>query len=1487
MNSRKLSIFVSSPSDVAAERLATVHVVERLSREFAAWFTLEAVLWEQEPLRATGHFQTQIPDPSDADIVVMILWSRLGSRLPPDRFRGPIDGGIVTGTEWEFEAAAASYRARGRPDLLFYRKTAPVAVMLDDDAEVDRRQAQRHELDAFINRWFFTADSEFKAAFRPFDSTHAFEQMLEMHLRRLLRDRVSDGAAPESATAAPTWLQGSPFRGLEPFDLAHAAIFHGRARARCEIREALVARAAQAAQEGRGGAFLLVHGMSGVGKSSLVRAGLLPDLMVPGMVEQIGLFRHALMRPGGQPRGPLGALATALLSPSALPDLATLGWTDATIEDALRRAPDLLKAPIARALALAGEDVALMPGAQAKLALIVDQFEELFTDAVDAVPFADALACLAGSGSVWVIATMRSDHYHRLDALPVLATLASGPGQYHVLPPSAAELGQMVTAPAAAAGLRFEIDQTSGIGLDETLRAAAGDGSALPLLQFTLDQLFERRSAQGVLTFAAYRDLGGLEGALARRAEETFAALPEPARAALPGLARRLVTTADDADAPVTARRTPMSELPDGTPARDLADRFVAARLFVAEDGPEGPALRVAHEALLRHWPRLAALLLQDRAFLRVHGRITAAAERWDDEKRPADLLLPEGRGLAEAEELAAAAPDALSAGERAFIAASSAGATARRQRGVRRARLLAASFAAIALAAGAAGLLALRGEAAANAARDQTAAARDQAAGERDVALKAESVFLAALSLRTTNGGDPASGALLARAALPGDPTQPDRPIVPEARDALVRALADLGPQTGVIWHQGRDIAAGFLPDGSIVSTADGEPLRLSRAPDGQEIARFGEPGRRTQVWSSRDSRQLATLQDETLRLFSRSGSQPTATLPLARRGGVIVSVAVAGDFSRAAVFGVPHGLRVIDLPDGKTVAELGHADARLLFARLSPDGKRLAAIEPMGRTVLYDIERGTAFDVSEAAGQSLSLAYSSDGRLVAFGRRTGEIVVVDAATGTEVMRADGHEAPVGGLAFARQDDRLLSTARDGAARVWSVRDDARLGAVTGLGEAPVAALSPDGTRLAVAGSDHRVRLFAATGAPLAELGRHAAGVTALDWSPDGRQVLSGARDRSVRLWQPDRPAGAPLIGAAPPAERGPRQPLTLVGTTPDGRTYTVSGDNLLTIDAPDGQPDREAQLPSGAVLGVAFDPAGKQAIVRSLDWAVLVGGAGMIRLDAPAMLLGAGLTAGGRAITWDMQGSLRLWTAAGALAEIVTAVPATPAVAGLSPAGDRLWLRVGEQVTIRAADTLATVATLASPGFVTTAAFAGDRLATAAKDGALALWNARDGRPAGMLRPAGGPAIVSLDASADGHLLLAGDEAGLLTLFDTVGLRPVESHRAGGKPRNIAFAADGSSVAINGADGIWRVLALPAFTETLALPPQWQGQATVTPFAIAPDGRALVAPWTDGRLRRWPIDGSLAALIARADAAMPRRLDPAERRLLTFAYD
>ena len=678
---RQLQIFISSPGDVFEERAIAQRVIERLQSEYAGRVVLQPVLWEHEPLLASSTFQEQIIRPSETDVVVSILWSRLGTRLPKGFTRE--DGSRYdSGTEYEFEDAIAGFRKNGKPDLLVYRKTAPPSVRLDDERELLERLQQKKKLDEFVGRWFHDkAEGTLIAAFHAFDSPSDFESLLEAHLHKLIERKLPDtGAAAGEAPAV--WKRGSPFRGLHAFEFEHAPVFFGRTKAVSDILQGLRNQAAD------GRAFVLVLGMSGGGKSSVVRAGVLPMLTQPGVIEGVALWRRAIFRPGDTPGDLFTGLASALLRDHALPSLDPESEGPASLAQVLRDSPQsavmLIKSALDQGAAAQSRSASGGGKIRSRLALVIDQMEEMFTQegitAKGRKAFANTLDVLARCGCVWIVGTLRSDFYPRLTDLPVIGALKDGDGQYDLMPPIASEIGQMIRLPTRAAGLRFEEDFATSERLDDILRDAAAERpEILPLLQFTLEELYQRRTPNGTLALQAYRELGGVEGSLAQRAETVFQELPPEVQAALPKVLNALVSVEQDGHETIGRKRARWKDATNAE-VRKLLETFVAARLFVtelADDG--GVVVTVAHEALLWHWPRVSEWVDQNRENLRIRGRISVAAERWAGEQRPSDLLLPRGKPLGEAETLLEQDID-LNETEGAYIGASIAKAKRTRQ---------------------------------------------------------------------------------------------------------------------------------------------------------------------------------------------------------------------------------------------------------------------------------------------------------------------------------------------------------------------------------------------------------------------------------------------------------------------------------------------------------------------------------------------------------------------------------------------------------------------------------------------------------------------------------------------------------------------------------------------------------------------------------------------------------------------------------------
>lgn len=718
-----VSIFLSSPGDVAHERKIAREVIDQLNGEFAGALRLEAYFWEYEPFDFSKSFQAQIPNPADFDVVLCFLWSRLGSRLH-SASKLPDGSPAESGTEYEIaHALAGQQRRQGLPELhVWINRTIP--PFPPDPPEVhDERIGQWRALKQFIEQWTRdTKEGVFIGSFTDYKTLSEFEELIEVKLRKIIERRipeVDDHEATELLTR-PTWTLGSPFRGLEPFEFEHAAIFFGRTGAVGAALESL--RKTQVDKDDPRG-FLLMLGASGSGKSSLARAGLMPTLIEPGVIEGIGIWRRALMKPSDAGGDVFLGLAHALLAETALPELAGHGTTaERLAERFAEAAPGAVVEKIESGLLIVSErerarqqveiseliqkyrtedrsaDTEALQSRlrdltpqKACLALLIDQLDELFTGELppsSRSAFVETIAGLARSGCVLVLTTLRSDFYHRLAEYPVLLELAQGTASYHLAPPTLVEIGQIIRKPAQVAGLRFDAEPETRQALDESLRdAAAQDPQVLPLLEFALEELYLRQSKRddGLLRWQDFDSFNRLEGVIGHKADECLLLLPEDRqRLCLNAVfgkllslsaagrnepVRRIALYDDLLLNPYRKSESDPTELPG---ARAFVDSFIKARLLVAAQAEDGKcAVSVAHEALLRSWPRLKSWISSNREKLRIRNQIDRSQADWLSNGKDPSLLLPAGLPLNLGEKILKEAPELLSKGLEEYIASS------------------------------------------------------------------------------------------------------------------------------------------------------------------------------------------------------------------------------------------------------------------------------------------------------------------------------------------------------------------------------------------------------------------------------------------------------------------------------------------------------------------------------------------------------------------------------------------------------------------------------------------------------------------------------------------------------------------------------------------------------------------------------------------------------------------------------------------------
>jgi DNA-binding winged helix-turn-helix (wHTH) protein/tetratricopeptide (TPR) repeat protein/energy-coupling factor transporter ATP-binding protein EcfA2 len=488
--------------------------------------------------------------------------------------------------------------------------------------------------------------------------------------------------ASEQAQAG-LWHNESPFRGLQAFDEQHAPVFFGRSDAIFRLGAVV----AQQIFDPAAVELVLVLGPSGSGKTSLVRAGLLPYLMQKS--DSVHIVSHS-----GFDLAEKGEHSLLLTLAGMLLDLEVgqapvfTNHSASSLCQILETEPEALYQTLQLSLQSGPQSnqqssppispqisMATLPvGKPLRHALFIDRFEAVFDDKQVSNEarngFLRVLDQLARTHALLIILACRNDFYPQLAAYPLLMAGKQHGAHFDLNPPSQAELAQMIRLPALAAGLSFGIDEQTRLHLDDVLcEGATGNPDALPLLQYTLHELYRLRTPDNELSFAAFAELGGIEGAIGQRAEQVMSALSVAQQLCLPQVLS-LVATISSQDAPVTSRRAGWAGLRSDD-ERAVVNALVESRLFVSElvDGARG--FGVAHEALLRRWPRVVAWVASHRAALQIRNRIGEMAQRWQRDGKSQDLLIPEGKQLDEARGLLGLSGFSLSAVETALVAAS------------------------------------------------------------------------------------------------------------------------------------------------------------------------------------------------------------------------------------------------------------------------------------------------------------------------------------------------------------------------------------------------------------------------------------------------------------------------------------------------------------------------------------------------------------------------------------------------------------------------------------------------------------------------------------------------------------------------------------------------------------------------------------------------------------------------------------------------
>ena len=1436
-----IRVFVSSPSDVRAERERAERLIARLAGVYAHAIRFSIHRWEQSYYAAHADFQNQIPSPAKSDLVLCILWKRLGSPLPP-QYERPDGTAYASGTEYEFEDALEGYRKNGKPEILVYRKTAK--VVFEAGENLAEEQAQYQALEQFWSKWFRSEQGHFIAGYQEFDSTDDFEDQLKRHLGLWLRNHgFLEGSQHH---IWPVHTRGSPFRGLKPFFEEHADVFFGRRREIEHLRERLIDAAARRCP------FLLVVGMSGSGKSSLVRAGLVPRLLGPGAVSGVDIWRRCVFKPSDAQGDPLLAMVSSLFAADVLPELRAGDFGEPRRLAALfRQNPQQAVMPIHAALMRQAERAALEQSYKrrltARVLMVVDQMEELFRLPEERQSaFLEAMARLVISGEVWAVVTMRSDFYPNIQALAPLVRLKEMGTQYDLLPPGPAEIRDIISGPTRAAGLAFERRAGTGEGLEVELEKAARSPNALPLLEFTLDELFNQRDkAKGLLRVAAFDQLGGLTGAIEKRAESTWAALTPAERETFPRIMLAMATV--ERGSPV-ARPAALDDVAQTPEQRSFVERFVRERLFVTASDEGEVTVRVAHEALLTHWRRARAQIMSEITDFELRERLEQLAEDWrkaSAQDKPS-LLLRSGKPMSDAEDLLERRGNDLSPAVRAFVETSGDTVKREQRRQLRRFQAYAVIFAILSVSTAAAAWFAF-------------SALRLAEDGQRQ-ALGAQTRFLAALSRQQTEAGNPTVGLLLAlEAATELTATQPNegtRPIeVPETETALLYALS-------------LPIEAGRLEE------HDGRIHVATFSPDGREVLTASRGGGTARIWDHE------TRANAVLRPPGADGEESVWDAAFSPDGEFVATAAENGTAY----------LWAADTHD--LMASLqGHSDNRTIgHTEFDAESGRLLTASADGTVVLWSVPDGDRIARLDLGGQPIAdAAFSPTGAEVAASASRTLAIWRPAAGPDAVVRLQAHDGWVESVAFSADGDRVITASRDGTAKIWS-RDGDPIATLGGHGgRVFFAEFVPDSPRVVTAAQGDVVRIWnAETGAPEHVLEHDDIAHIAL--SPVGGTVATASRDGTLRLWDVSTGERTALLESHDRA-------IDSIGFSPDGR--------LLLTAAAGGEVrlwDVSAALPPASrfddVSAAAFVPGNADG-----SWALAVFRESTIEIRRPGEEIaespletriprgsGAVFSSDGRrllTVNTGRAGRAQMWDA-------VAGTPITPIrtgrgseIAALHPTRNLVAMASNDTAVIWDAQTEGReIALSGHADWVRSVAFdgAGERLVTASVDGTARIWDVAGGDLEQILDVGSSLSHASFDPS--GNRVVTGSLDGSARIWDWRSEQAVAflfGHEE--QVRHAAFSPEGDLVVTGSADDTARVWDTATGDVVAVLAGHG---VSVVHVGFSPDGRQVLTVAGDGTARLWPIETRRGeALIAHAQSRRPRELTDEERRRFGLAVD
>jgi WD40 repeat protein len=1180
-----------------------------------------------------------------------------------------------------------------------------------------------------------------------------------------------------------------PYRGLEFFDVAHAPYFYGRE----DLTARLVEKLRSSSQNKAPNRFLAIVGASGSGKSSLARAGLVAALK-HGAIEGSDQWPIVICRPGSDPCASLAV------------ELARLGGLDLEKQSAFR---DRLKDRVQREQTALDEDVrqVLTSGdSKQRLVILVDQFEELFTICRDEklrTAFVDNLvyASQVPQGQTLVLLAMRADFYGKCATYSNLANALSERQQL-IGPMSKEELREAIEKPAQKVGCELE----PGL-VDLLLNDVVNDPGSLPFLQFALKELWNRRTGRK-LTTESYRAIGGVTGALQRKADEVYSGLSESQQQICRRIFLRLTQPGEGTED--TKRRVPLTELqPKSGSIVDVESVLFnlsepETRLVTgeAEDGRE--FVEVAHEALIRGWPTLRSWIDADRAALLTQRRLTEAANQWEIHRRDSSFLYQGGR-LVTAQEWASAHPDEISRLEADFLRAA--------EQQARRVKFLgrAAALGLITLT-----ILALVGVGVAEYERDQADQSAQRASIEAEKARAAQSAAEKS-ALQAKNKGEHANWLLYSREIADAQHEWEQGDVVAAWRhlDSSKQRLRGweynylhsllLGSRQTLRGHTDEVTSVAFSRDGNrIVSGSWDKTIKVWDATSGHETLNLkGHTGGVTSVAFSADGKRIVSGgDDKTIRVWDTTSGQQILVLKGHTKS--VTSVAFSADRKRIVSGGDDKTIRVWDTTSGQQILILKGHNERVNMVAFSPDGKQIVSVSWDRYLKLWDATSGQETLSVWLYSVPVASAISPDGKRVVGGGGDNSVLTVwDVASGHGTRTLTGHTGAVYCAAFSPDGKRIVSGGDDKTIRVWDTSSGQQIFILKGHTElVKSVAFSPDGTQIVSGSPDMTIKLWdAMRSQETLTLTGHDSSVTSVAFSPDGKRIVSGSADMTIKVWET-------ASGRETFTLTGHDNYVHSVAFSPDGKRIVSGAGSPFnnpsnTVKVWDAIRGQEMLTLKGRALrftSVAFSPDGKRIVSASAQNTITLWDASTgeeaLTLNNKNFISTVAFSPDGKRIVSDSSDhTIKLWDAKSGQ-ETLTLKGHTGPVESVAFSSDGKWIVSGSyDTTIKLWDAASGQNTLTLKGHtgrVLSVAFSpdGKRIASGGQDKTLRLWDTTSGQETLMLQGHAG-SINSVAFSADGKRIVSGSSDRTIKVWDTTSGQEINGDAALFKRKTVSKRA------------------------------------------------------------------------------------------------